>query len=173
MRLVSVLLTLLLAGCLAAPAPPPPSSEVVKLEAARLRVEWAYCTALPVAQQRGCAVSVFLIQQDSVFAFAAAGHSYVYAGMIRFAQNECELIFVLAHEHGHVVLEHAATLDANQRRENERAADFFAGAILARAGCPRSAGVDLLRRLRARGLMPDSPLYPPLDQRVAAVEGTG
>lgn len=73
-------------------------------------------------------------------------------GLLRVLQDEAELAFVLAHELGHVTLDHTAQQLSGELDPvaAELAADSVAQEALARLGMSPQAGVGLLLRLRDR-----------------------
>lgn len=64
--------------------------------------------------ERGCGYEVYLVQDDSVNAWAApGGRVYVTAGLMKFIQDDDELAFVIGHELSHHILGHLAKKTMN------------------------------------------------------------
>jgi hypothetical protein len=93
-------------------------------------------------------------------------------GLIRRLQVEAELAFVIAHEVGHLVLEHHAEGGdlkvPEYRKDFEEQADRFAVGLLAAAGYDPHFASSALLHAYDRNSVEDK-LYPDLGSRIAAV----
>lgn len=113
-----------------------------------------------------CHVQVKLVDSPVVNAFTKGPHIIVTNGLLAFLHSPDELAWVLAHEIGHVALDHSGRtalqvtlerfLAANaeappqgvDRIEFERQADRFAAALIVRAGFDLRKARDLLGRMQ-------------------------
>ncbi|MEX2528939.1 MAG: M48 family metalloprotease [Gemmatimonadota bacterium] len=91
-------------------------------------------------------VAVDAVESDQVNAYALPGRLMVHTGLLRFAENEAELVAVLAHELAHIYAHHAArqlVLDSRNRD--------WAGALISLTGIRDRVGSDLGRWALDRG----------------------
>jgi len=91
-------------------------------------------------------------------------------GMLALVESQSELAFIIAHEIGHLLLEHHQGKGEQQNDKNSEAleleADLFALKALTSAGLETSAGIDLLLRIAAFGEKQSlGTLYPTLFKR--------
>lgn len=92
-------------------------------------------------------------------------------GMVRFARQDAELAFALAHEVAHGLLGHGSAPFWRDRKSIELEADRMGLQLLARAGYQVESAADLLRRMAdvlPHSERPDSS-YPTYKARAAAV----
>jgi len=137
----------------------------------------------------GCAVRVQLVTSPGLNAFADDRYATISTAMARYARDDAELAFVIAHELAHGYLRHQALLARSNGsgglfgrrrpptglvRETERRADQVAVYMLARAGFDIAGIPEFLRRLADdQGVMLNiAGNHPSSRERIAAADAT-
>lgn len=95
----------------------------------------------------GCGLGLVLSSQSGANAFSHGNRIRVTRDMVRFADEDAELAFVLAHEVAHNLLGHRTSVGRSTRRRMELEADHVGLYLIARAGYDPRIAARLLRRL--------------------------
>jgi predicted Zn-dependent protease len=123
-----------------------------------------------------CRYPVYIMQSKTVYAFVVMDEPmnirgvYLTNALVKFAEHECELRFIIAHEYGHLHLNQKPTISNDIRKGMEAEADMFAGNLLERSGCDRKHGVNIMKRIYNNGHAKDKvPNYPTLKERIKLI----
>ena len=145
---------------------------------------------------KGCKYPTLLATNDAINAIANGDSIIITSGMVKFAESETELAFILSHEIAHNALGHNSTnkkvgkaflhlflgpqitqmTTSGYSRENESEADYAGLYIAARAGHDVSTASAFWRRMAAehpqaiQGTFTAS--HPSLPERFLAIEAT-
>ena len=96
---------------------------------------------LSVSDQPGRDLDFFVVQDDTVNAFAmVGGHVGIHTGLLALTQNESELAGVMAHEIAHILQRHQARLMHGQSRASWTSLAALAVALLASRGGGSQSG---------------------------------
>jgi predicted Zn-dependent protease len=123
-----------------------------------------------------CKYPVHIMNSETIYAFVVLDEGldirgvYITSAMMLFADHECEIRFIIAHEYGHLHLKQKVTINSKERRQQEADADKFAGDLLEKSGCSREYGANVLKRIYNRGHAQDNvATYPTLKERVRII----
>ena len=109
--------------------------------------------------QPACGGETSLVNSGNVNAWSDGTHVAVTAGIMRLAQSDDELAFIIAHEIAHNILGHSRSAKAgifgfasgiSKARKSELAADAMAVKLMVDAGYAPTGGVAFLERARQR-----------------------
>ena len=118
----------------------------------------------------GCAVAFELSDRSGANAYSYGDLIIIDRGLVRFAGDDAELAFVLAHELAHSLLGLRKFANREERQRLEMTADNIALYLLARAGYDLRTGVKLLRRMAIAYPKLNTPNHPPLMARFEVLE---
>jgi hypothetical protein len=120
--------------------------------------------------EAGCAVAFQLSGQSGANAYSYGDLIIIDPGLVRFAGDDAELAFVLAHEMAHSLLGPRESANREERQRLELTADNIALHLIARAGYDLRTGVGLLRRMAITYPKLNTPDHPALMARFEALE---
>ena len=133
--------------------------------------------------EAGCGGRFALLQRQSLNAWADGRYVAVTDRMMRFASDDDELAFVVAHEMAHNILGHARRidgavmilaqfgLDSGEVKATEIEADELAIELMANAGFDLTAPEVLLRRLAPKQWMNLALTHPKISRRIRIANG--
>ena len=112
---------------------------------------------IPLAAERGCGGQLALSNSGEVNAWSDGDHVMVTTAMMRLAQSDDELAFVIAHEMAHNILGHSRSKSSGifgfgigKARQSELAADRMAVQLMSYAGYRPGGSVTFLERVSRR-----------------------
>lgn len=132
-----------------------------------------------LSAQRGCGGQLALANSGEVNAWSDGDHVMLTTAMMRLAQSDDELAFVIAHEMAHNILGHSRTASAGifgfslglgKARRSELAADRLAVKLMADAGYQPTGSISFLERVRSRFWWNVSLDHPGFGRRIKEVE---
>ena len=94
-----------------------------------------------------CDIELDLAVSATTGAWARRNTVTVSDAMVRFAENDDELAFVISHEISHIILDHSASPFGRRSVSLEREADHVGVYLMARAGYDATRGIYLLMRM--------------------------
>ncbi|MEZ6028220.1 MAG: M48 family metalloprotease [Hyphomonadaceae bacterium] len=142
MRLLKKLLPALAAAALLAATPAPAMAQGLIRDAEIEQILRDYCDPLfEAAGLKPADVNIYIVQDDSVNAMAAAGQNmFIHTGLIMEADTPEELKGVIGHEIGHIALGHNVTRQAAYANSgNVSLITMGLGALALFAGAPDAA----------------------------------
>ena len=129
---------------------------------------------IPVTAERGCGGQLALTNSSEVNAWSDGDHVMLTTAMMRLAQSDDEIAFVIAHEMAHNILGHSRSgssgiFGIGQARQSELAADRLAVQLMSSAGYQPGGGVTFLERVQRRFWWAVSLDHPGFGRRIKEV----
>lgn len=129
-----------------------------------------------------CGGETIVVNSSDINAWSDGRHVFVSTGMMRLAQTEDQLAFVVGHEMAHNILGHASVNDTHgllslfgigsaKIRRQESAADALSVRLMGPAAYEPAAAVEVLRRAQSALWWAVSLDHPSFGERVRAVIG--
>lgn len=161
-----------------------PFSDAERMERVRPVVERLFAAAAPWCGGRPCYRPVLLEENQGLNAHADSSRISISRTMIDLARTDAQLALVLGHELAHVLMGHthrdfgermaAAMFGRDDRKGDERQADYVGLYLVARAGYSPTEAVDLWRRMGAvqPAIIHGDKVHPGTAERYVALRDT-